>query len=116
MSAGVYKLKIEQGETFNNVLTWKASTGTAINITSYTARMQIRKTAEASAFLLECTTENGRITLGGAAGTITFNVSATDTAALPAGTFRYDLELISSGGIVTKLLKGDVVVAQEVTR
>lgn len=116
MSAGVYKLKIEQGETFNPVLTWKDETGTAVNVTGYTARMQIRKTAEASAFLLECTTENGRIALGGAAGTITFSVSAADTAALPSGTFRYDLELISGGGIVTKLLKGDVVVAQEVTR
>jgi tRNA threonylcarbamoyladenosine modification (KEOPS) complex Pcc1 subunit len=116
MSAGVYKLTIEQGETFNPILTWKDETEALVNLTGYTARMQIRKSVDASAFLLECTTENGRITLGGALGTIALSVSAADTAALPAGIFRYDLELISGGGIVTKLMKGDARVIQEVTR
>jgi hypothetical protein len=116
MGAGVYDLEIEQGETFNPVLTWTDSTGALVNVTGYTARMQIRRSADATAALLELTTANGRITLGGVAGTITFSVSATDTAALPSGIFRYDLELVSSGGVVTKLLKGDVVVSQEITR
>jgi hypothetical protein len=51
------------------------------------------------------TTENGRIALGGAAGTITLNVAATAMETLEAKTYVYDLELIN-GATVIRLLQG----------
>lgn len=110
-----YDLCIPQGATFSRVIRWKAD-GANVNLTGYTARAQIRPTAASATTTLSLTTENGRITLGGAAGTITLTISATDTAAIAAGRYVYDLELVSAGGIVTRLLQGVVTVSANVTR
>lgn len=116
MSAGIYDIYIEQGATYNQPLVWKDSSGTAVNVTGYTARMQIRKTVDATTIILTLTTENGRITVGGANGLITLLVSAADTAALTTFCGVYDLEVISPTGVVTRLLEGQVEVSKEVTR
>lgn len=87
-----------------------------VNLTGYTARLQVRETLEAAGTILSLTTENGGISLGGAAGTIDLLVSAADTAALDFETAVYDLELVSAGGVVTRIMRGDVVLADEVTR
>jgi tRNA threonylcarbamoyladenosine modification (KEOPS) complex Pcc1 subunit len=110
-----YDLCIAQGATFQKVITWK-SDGTLVNLSAFTARMQIRATSEASTALIELTTENGRIALGGAAGTITLTISATDTAALTAGRGVYDLELVAANGTVTRLLQGVVTISRNITR
>lgn len=92
---------------------------TPINMAGFTARMQIRSTAEATGVpLLELTTENGRIAIDNTARTITLTVSATDTAALTFSAGVYDLELVSGDAtpVVTKLLSGNIAVADEVTR
>jgi hypothetical protein len=116
MSAGIYDIYIEQGATYNQPLVWKDSSGTAVNVTGYTARMQIRKTVDATTIILTLTTENGRITVGGSNGLITLLVSAADTAALTTFCGVYDLEVISPAGVVTRLLEGQVEVSKEVTR
>lgn len=116
MSAGIYDIYIEQGATYNQPLVWKDSSGTAVNVTGYTARMQIRKTVDATTIILTLTTENGRITVGGANGLITLLVSAADTAALTTFCGVYDLEVISPTGVVTRLLEGQVEISKEVTR
>ncbi len=87
-----------------------------VDLTGFTARMQIRESLESTTTLEELTTENGGITLGGTAGTVALLISATDTAALDFSTAVYDLELISGAGIVTRLLYGDITLAEEVTR
>lgn len=115
MAATTYDLLIEQGATFSQVITYKES-GVAVNLTGYTARMQVRSTLESAEALIELTTANGRIALGGAAGTITLTISATDTAALTAGRGVYDLELVSGSGIVTRLLQGVATISRNVTR
>lgn len=115
MVAGIYNnFIIEQGATFGHVLTWKDSSGTAINITGYTARMKIKKNYDASTSLIDLTTENGRISLGGAAGTITLTISASDTDSLTQGVYVYDLEMVS-GSTVTRLLQGSINVVRQVT-
>jgi len=115
MAATTYDLLIEQGASFSQVVTYKEA-GVAINLTGYTARMQVRSTLESASTIVELTTANSRITLGGAAGTITLTISATDTAALPAGRGVYDLELVSGSGIATRLLQGVCTISRNVTR
>lgn len=110
-----YDFCIPAGATFLRVIRYKAD-GANVNLTGYTARMQIRPTAASATTTLSLTTENGRIALGGTAGTITLSISATDTAAITAGRYVYDLELVSAGGIVTRLLQGVVTVSANVTR
>jgi hypothetical protein len=112
-----YDLLIDQGATLNIVATWKDSSGTPINLTGYTARMSVRATFTSSSSVLDLNTSNGGITLGGSAGTITITASATTTAALTAPfSGVYDLELVSGGGVVTRLLEGTATVSPEVTR
>lgn len=123
MSAGHLDLVIEKGATFSKILTWKDSEGSLVNLTGYTARMKVKESYSSSSAILDLTTENSKISLGGANGTITITVSATDTAALTANMnlkeiiselYVYDLELIS-GSTVTRLLQGNVYVSEEVT-
>ena len=115
MAATTYDILIEQGATFSQLVTYKES-GVAINLTGYTARMQVRATLESASTLVELTTANSRIALGGTAGTITLTISATDTAALTSGRGVYDLELVSGSGIVTRLLQGVATISRNVTR
>jgi hypothetical protein len=114
--AAKYDIVCDQGATFSRELSWLDSESIPVDLTNYTARMQVRETAESSTALLSLTTENGRIALGGTAGTITLTVSATDTAAVVAGEYLYDLEIVSSLGTVTRLLQGCFTVDAEITR
>ena len=114
---GRYDMTVYQGATFNRVFTWKVGTPAAnVNLTSYTARMQLRTTPTASTSVLELTTSNARIILGGSAGTVTLTLTPTETAALAANQYAYDLELVAGNGEVTRLLEGFVTVVAEVTR
>lgn len=110
-----YDMCIAQGATFQKIITWK-SDGALVNLDGYSARMQVRATAEAASPLIELTTQNGRITLGGSAGTITLTISATDTAALTAGRAVYDLELVAANGTVKNLIGGVVTIPRNITR
>jgi hypothetical protein len=112
--AGKYNITIDQGSTFNFQFTVKTS-GTPWNLTSYTARMQIRSSVEAKTALLSLTNGSG-ITLGGALGTVAVTISATQTAALLAGKHVWDIELVSAGGEVSRILEGKATVKAEVTR
>ena len=114
--AGTYNFICNQGATFNRELTWTDSSNTAINLTSYTARMDVRANVNANATLVTLTTENGRISLGGANGKVTLTIDANTTANIAAGLYVYDLEVVSSGDEVTRLIEGNFKVTAEVTR
>jgi hypothetical protein len=112
--AGSYNFTIEQGATFNLLMTWRID-NVPVNLIGYTARLQARIDVDETETILSLTTGAG-ITLGGAAGTITLDQTATQTALLPKGEYVYDLELQSSGGVVTRLLQGELNISAEVTR
>lgn len=86
-----------------------------VNLTGFTARMQIRETIESTTTLVSLTEASG-ITLGGAAGTIGITITATATALLDFDSAVYDLEVVSAGGIVTPVAYGNVYLNDEVTR
>ena len=113
---GAYNITCDQGATFKRTITWTNQARVPYNLTGYTARMQVRSTAASSTVILELTTANSRITLGGAAGTVNLLVAANITAALTSGLYVYDLELVSGGGEVTRLIEGNFNVKAEVTR
>jgi hypothetical protein len=78
--------------------------------------MQVRETYSSTTPIVSLTNGAG-ITLGGAAGTIAIVISATTTAALAAPfSGVYDLEIVSAGGVVTRLVQGTATVSAEVTR
>ncbi len=113
---GSFDFTIYQGATFGHVISWKDENDQAINLSGYTSRMHLRVSKDSETAFLTLTTENSRIALGGALGTITLSISAADTALLSEAGGVYDLELISSGGNVTRLLEGNIIISREVTR
>lgn len=116
MSAGLYKMVLEQGATFNLVVTWRNPDQTPIDLTGYTAKMQVRPSKGSADVIATFSTDDATIVLGGSLGTVMFDVDAADTALLPAGVYVYDLEMKSSGGQVTRLLEGTFTIDAEVTR
>ena len=119
MPAAKLNLTIEQGATWRHSLSLKAGTGAqapALDLTGYTARMQLRTELDAPDVLLELTTTNTRITITPLEGRIDLLVSATDTTALEFDRAVYDLEMESAGGEVTRVLTGLVTLSRQVTR
>jgi hypothetical protein len=115
-SSDVYNITFTQGDTLSRVLTWTNNAKVPYNLTGYTARMQVREAVASQDFLLELTTENSRIVLGGALGTIALTVASSVTAQLLPGQYVYDLELVSGGGQKTTIVEGNFKVKDQVTR
>lgn len=116
MPAATKDLYIEQGATFTLNVVWKDANQVAVNLTGYTARMQIRQSLSSDVALLNLTTQNGGITLGGATGAVNVVATPAQTAAIQVKRGVYDLELESASGTVTRLIKGSVEFSREVTR
>lgn len=116
INPGTYNITVWAGADYDKTFTVTQG-GTPINWTGYQSRMQVREAADSTAYLLSLTdTAGSGITLGGTAGTIAIAITSTQSAAIAAGSYAYDLEMISSGNIVTRLLQGSFTVSGNVTR
>jgi len=111
--SGSYNIVARKGSTFRLPMTVRTD-GTPWNFTSYTARMQVRRSANDTNILLNLTSPTG-ITLN-STGRIVLNATATAMTAISAGRYVYDLEVESAGGEVTSIISGRFVVQPEVTQ
>jgi hypothetical protein len=108
-------LIIDQGATWEITFTYKGSNGSAIDLSIYTAALQLRTSYDATSPSLSLTSPSGGIVLGGTAGTIAITASATDTGNLTPGEYVYDLE-IKTGTKVIRLVQGRITVTPQVTK
>lgn len=113
--AGKLNLKILQGSTFQHVMTWKDGRARPVNLTGYTAFLQMRVAPEAT-ILLELSTANGRITLGGTLGTITLSLTDEETRAITFSSASYDLLMEDAQGRRKRLVEGKVTVSPHITQ
>lgn len=116
MTAAVYDFVLEQGTTFRKQLTYTDSAGVAVDLTGYSARMQLRTKITDANIIILLDNANGRITITPTTGVIDLFISDTDTASLTFKTAAYDLEVIAPNGDVTRLLEGTITLSKEVTR
>lgn len=114
MPANIYDIICEQGSTFTRVVTYTDGSGVPVNLTTYTARMRVRSSRGATGFYL--TLANGQGISLQSNGEIEIVIPASTTAKVPSGMYKYDLEIVSSTGIVTRVIEGDFKVSGEVTR
>ena len=109
--ASISNIFIDQGATFTTTVTVTDSSGSAVNLSGYSVAAQIRKTflsASATAFTASISNASS--------GEITISLSPTQTAALEAGRFVYDVLITDSSGTKTRVVEGQVTVNPSVTR
>lgn len=85
------------------------------DLTSVTARMQIRETLASAIVIEELTTANGKILIDNTLKTITLLLDATTTAAYTFKTAVYSLELIEGTEIIP-FINGNISLEKEITR
>ncbi len=111
MAAGTYNFILEQGATFNRILTLKEN-NSAMNLTNYTVASKMRSTHDSGtvAGTFTCTIRDAT------GGEITMQMTNSTTAAIEEGMYVYDIEITNSAGTVTRILEGEITVNPEVTR
>lgn len=103
MKPGVYPIEVKAGTTLALSLAWKDAAGVAVVLTGYSARLVVGYANDGNDVLLDCTTANGKITLGGSP----YNIEVSGAVgALKPGAYIYDLMLIDSGARRYSVLTG----------
>jgi len=88
-----------------------------IDLTGYTARMQIKAKLADATIILELTSSPAAgLTVDNVAKTITITLTAAQTTLLTFKTAVYSLEMVSSGGAVTEIMSGKITLDKEITR
>jgi hypothetical protein len=108
--AQVQNLYIDQGTTFSLSIIVSDQNGDPKDLSDYTAAAQMRKsyyTNTAIDFTADVTLPDD--------GEVTISLTATETSAIKAGRYVYDIEISSSEETV-RVLEGIVVVNPEVTK
>ena len=126
MAAGRYSFVIEQGATTNIQINWTDSSGSAIDLSGYHSRMQIRPSVESDVVYLSLSSsldsDGTGINLSGSnfttplqSGSLAIYISADSSSFLDFNEAYYDLEMVN-GSVVTRLLEGKVKLSKNVTR
>lgn len=102
---------IDQGSTYTASIDVTDADGDNIDLTGYTAAGQIRKTYSSST-AVDFATAIPEPT----SGVLTISLTSTQTNAMKAGRYVYDVEITSNGGSITRVLEGQVEVTPGVTQ
>lgn len=91
---------------------------TPVDLTGFTARMKVKDkvggTVLASTEVGDTPLDVLAIAIDVSGKTITLSIDAADTAAFTWKKGVYDLEMVSAGGVVTKLIDGALTVSKEI--
>ena len=109
--ADFVELLIEAGANFNTVITVNESDGSVKNLSSYTARSQIRKSYYSTTAVDFTVTIDDPLN-----GIIRMQMPAATTANIRAGRYVYDVEIESASGDVERIFEGIATVTPNVTR
>ena len=110
-----YNIELDQGSASNFAITLKDQAG-KLDLTGFTAAMQIRSTPFSSEAVDTLTTDNGRLQIDVEQSKILVSFPCFVTETYPAQKMVYDIEIESEGGEITRILEGSIKVCREVTR
>jgi len=123
MLSGVYNITCEQGATFIRLIEIEypdpsdPTTYLPFDLTGYSARMQVRRTVDSSTPMVSLNSSSGGIQMqyGGVENAMRIFMSDEQTSTITSDGV-YDLEIESSGGVVSRVLRGTFLLSPEVTR
>jgi len=107
----IANLYIDQGTDFSVTVDVTDSAGEVLELDGYTASAQIRKTYSSSSVSATFSTS-----IAALAGQVTLSLTDTQTSAIEAGRYVYDLNITSGAGLVTRVIEGQAIVTPGVTR
>lgn len=110
-----YNFELPQGTDLTVPFVLKTKEG-VLDLTGYTAAMQVRQNARSETAIDTLTTENDRIVIDSSEGRVKCVFPHAVTETYPAQSLVYDIEIISPGGLVTRFVEGRINVSAEVTR
>ena len=110
-----YNTVIDQGADWFINFQYKQPNGDPVNLTGYTAALQVRTSPLAKTAVLTLDTNAG-LTITPLTGTIAAHATAAQTAAITNGKYSYDLEITNNVGVVTRLVQGTIEVSPQTTR
>lgn len=109
--ATIGNLYVDAGSTYSNIISVTASNGAPLNLTGYTVASQIRKSYQSStAYSFNASVHdatNGKIRL---------QLTPSQSEAIPAGRWLYDVEITSPVGSKTRVVEGIVTVTPQITQ
>lgn len=111
-----YDITVQQGANWSLILNWQDDEGEPINLTGYSAKMQIRPYYDSMTIVATLSTVSGGITIDPLIGKVTASLTAIQTSAITVLEGVYDMELTSPSGVVTRIIGGAYTLSQEVTR
>lgn len=115
--AGEYNFTIDQGSDFSLQIDLTDSEDAPIDLADYTAKLQMRVNASSSTALLTLDDEGGLILNSPDTGSLLIEISSTASSALTPGSYVYDLEITDTNtSLVTRLIRGALIINAEVTR
>lgn len=115
-STPTYNFTINQGTDVTVPILLTDADDQPIDLSGYSARMQLRTSVYSDTAVDTLTTENERIEIVALEGKLTLSFPNAITEEYPAQTLVYDIEIQSSQNQVTRILSGKISVSAEVTR
>lgn len=106
-------VKIYRGDSWGREWRLTDENGAPIDLTGASARLQARDAAGILA--IEASTVDGRLVLGGVAGTAAMTVPYSATAIAP-GSYRFDFEITYAGGSRRTYEQNVLVVLEDMAR
>lgn len=109
--AAVTNLTIDQGTTYSITFTVNDDTGSARDLSNYNVRSQMRRS-----YYTSSNTEFTANITSPLEGLVNISLTDTQTTALKAGRYVYDIELVAPEGTVERLVEGIVTIYPEATK
>ncbi len=100
---------LDQGCTFSKVVVAKDSASVNVAISSGTATAKMRQSYHSANNIYS-------FTAGIAGSNVTISMTSTQTSAIPAGNYVYDIEYTQSGGDIERVVEGLITVSPEATK
>ena len=111
-----YDFKLNQGTDLTVPFFLTDEQGQPLNLSGYSAQMQLRANGYTGSLVDTLTTSNGSLQIEPSEGSLSLVFTHEKTEKYPATSLAYDIELISAANQITRVVEGKITVSPEVTR
>jgi hypothetical protein len=109
--ATISNLFVDAGSDYSNIITVSSTNGQPLNLSGYTVASQMRKSYSSSTVYAFTAS-----VYDAANGKVRLQLSASNSSAIPAGRWLYDVEITSAAAAKTRVVEGIVTITPQITQ